>query len=111
VFVFRQPPSCLRLVDIKVLILLYFFLDRVWAAVIYTRHDLTGRQPGVKGAQAMTLVNRTQLKQAVGGVSTSTIDRWERQGRIPRAIRRPGMLPRWVLEDVLAAIGITERQK
>jgi len=64
----------------------------------------------MKGVQAMTLVNRTQLKQAVGGVSTSTIDRWERQGRIPRAIRRPGMLPRWVLEDVLAVLGLEKQQ-
>jgi predicted DNA-binding transcriptional regulator AlpA len=56
----------------------------------------------------MTLVTRTELRRALGGVSTSSIDRWERKGAIPRAIRRPGMLPRWVLEDVLEALGLVQ---
>jgi len=55
----------------------------------------------------MTLVNRTELKQKLGGISASTIDRWERRGIIPQAVRRPGMLPRWVLEDVMEALGLS----
>jgi len=58
----------------------------------------------------MTLVTRTELRRVLGGVSISSIYRWERRGVIPRAIRRPGMLPRWVLEDVLAALGLEEKQ-
>ena len=58
----------------------------------------------------MTLVTRTELRRALGGVSTASIYRWEKKGVIPRAVRRPGMLPRWVLEDVLAELGLGENK-
>ena len=66
-----------------------------------------GNAAGQREADEMTLVNRTELKKQLGGISTATVDRWERRGVIPRAIRRPGMLPRWVLEDVLEALGLS----
>ena len=51
----------------------------------------------------MTLIGRAELKKLLG-VSTPTTDRYERRGVIPRAIRKPGMRPRWVLEEVLESL-------
>lgn len=58
----------------------------------------------------MTLIGRAELKQILG-VSTPTTDRYERKGVIPKAIRRPGMRPRWILEEVLEALSKKSENK
>lgn len=57
----------------------------------------------------MTLIGRAELIKMLG-VSPATSDRYEKRGVIPRAIRKPGMRPRWVLEDVVAALGLKKEE-
>lgn len=38
----------------------------------------------------------------MAGISTITVQRWERDGKFPKRVKFPGKTPRWLESDVLA---------
>lgn len=51
----------------------------------------------------MELLDRGQMMELLG-VGSATLWRRERSGTIPRAIRQPGVAPRWIRDEVEAAL-------
>ena len=65
---------------------------------------LTNQESGpIAGTRGKTYVGGPEL-QKVLGISPATLNRWEKSGIVPPAIRNPGMLPRWVLEEVMEKV-------
>jgi predicted DNA-binding transcriptional regulator AlpA len=51
----------------------------------------------------MTLIGRAKVLEMLD-ISSSTSDRWERSGLLPRAIRAPGMRPKWDLAEIMGLV-------
>lgn len=51
----------------------------------------------------MELMSRGEMMQLLG-VGAATLWRRERDGLIPRAIRQPGVAPRWIKDEVEDAL-------
>lgn len=71
--------------------------------VVQTTFTNRGSGPVAGGRTGKTYVGGPEL-QKILGISPATLNRWEKSGIVPPAIRNPGMLPRWVMEEVMEKV-------
>ena len=58
----------------------------------------------------MALIGRAKVLEILD-ISSSTSDRWERSGLLPRAIRAPGMRPKWDKEEIMTLVEKLKRNR